>query len=417
MTPRARQIYYSLGIVALGLTGRAIIDKVLALHGGAEAVALWGQTTSMIDLLAGVAMNGLGMGIAVVVAQTGRPEQRLAVLTCGMTIGLMLSAAFLMLLWLFPQLLTGLAGGALAETVLLLAGITGCLSIISGSVNSYWLGGQQQGWMLSLAGLGVLASLAAIVWPGADQFLMVRLLLAQSTVAIIILAGLLLYIWHHWGEQRRQPWPWRILLRFLPAGVSIGLMSPLSTLFMRLVLADALSWQDVGMIQAQWRVTDWVAAISGGIMSTYFLPALSHAIHTRADFLRMIRTMALVTLLPGLVVFVGFMASRQPIMTLFYQEGFAMPWQAALAFLLGDWMRISAWIFLHGLFALHRTWAISIGEFLSLPLFALLLWSLPRLLSLPMSLTVAGGCWLASYVVYALFNSWMMLRRWPQQSV
>ncbi|MBF0124149.1 MAG: hypothetical protein HQL60_02290 [Magnetococcales bacterium] len=408
MTPRTRQIYYSLSIVIIGLIGRAIADKVLALHGGAEAVAFWGQASSMVELLSGVALNGIGMGIAVVVAQTQQLEQRLAALGCGILIGVAVSATLLVLLVLFPGLLAWLTGGALSETTLLLAGSIGCLSIISGSVNTYWLGSQQQGWMLLLAVLSVVVTLVSIVWPS-HYVLTTRLLLAQGGIALVVLAGLLFYVWRQRAWQPQQPWPWRALLRFMPAGLAIGIMSPLSTLFVRTVLADSLSWHDVGMVQAQWRVTDWVAAIGGGIMSTYFLPGLSHAAHSKSDFLRLVKTMAAVTLLPGLVVMIGFMLLRQPVMALFYQDGFAMPWPAALAFLLGDWIRVGAWVFLHGLYALHRTWAISMGEFLSLPLFALLLWLLP----IPISLTVAGSCWAVSYAVYTTFNAWMMLRKWP----
>jgi hypothetical protein len=51
---------------------------------------------------------------------------------------------------------------------------------------------------------------------------------------------------------------------------------------------------------------------------------------------------------------------------------------------------------------MRRTLAISVGEFLSMPLFAALLATYPQQLTLES----AGALWLASYVVYGLFNLW-----------
>jgi len=56
------------------LAGRSIVDKILALRGGAELVALWAQLSSVIEMIAGVALAGVGAGLSVLVAQTSRPD-------------------------------------------------------------------------------------------------------------------------------------------------------------------------------------------------------------------------------------------------------------------------------------------------------------------------------------------------------
>jgi hypothetical protein len=68
-----------------------------------------------------------------------------------------------------------------------------------------------------------------------------------------------------------------------------------------------------------------------------------------------------------------------------------------------------SWIFLFGLFARGAGRAVVIGEFLSLPLFALLLWLLPT----PVSIQSIGLCWLTAYAVYAVFNAWALHRSAP----
>ena len=54
----------------------------------------------------------------------------------------------------------------------------------------------------------------------------------------------------------------------------------------------------------------------------------------------------------------------------------------------------------------HRTRAIILGEFLSLPLFAALL----AACGAGLTLELAGALWLASFAVYAAFNLWASLR-------
>ena len=49
---------------------------------------------------------------------------------------------------------------------------------------------------------------------------------------------------------------------------------------------------------------------------------------------------------------------------------------------------------------------MSVGELLSLPLLAALLWLLPG----PLSLPAIGLAWMLSYAVYAGFNGWALRR-------
>jgi hypothetical protein len=68
----------------------------------------------------------------------------------------------------------------------------------------------------------------------------------------------------------------------------------------------------------------------------------------------------------------------------------------------GSLVRIASWIPLFALYAQRRTRAIAVGEFFSLPLFALL----TVLAASNLSLTRAAALWLVSFVAYLAFNSW-----------
>ena len=65
---------------------------MLTLRGGPELVAYWGQLGSIIEVVAGVALAGVGTGISVLVAQADRPERQRELLHRSLGIGLAVSA-------------------------------------------------------------------------------------------------------------------------------------------------------------------------------------------------------------------------------------------------------------------------------------------------------------------------------------
>jgi len=70
-------------------------------------------------------------------------------------------------------------------------------------------------------------------------------------------------------------------------------------------------------------------------------------------------------------------------------------------------VRIASWIPLFALYAQRRTRAIAVGEFLSLPLFALL----TVLAAADLSLTFTATLWLVSFAAYLAFNLWAARKR------
>ena len=59
-------------LIAVGLVGRSALDKVLAVQGGAERVALWGQISSIFEIVTGVVSAGVGVGLVVYVTRLHR---------------------------------------------------------------------------------------------------------------------------------------------------------------------------------------------------------------------------------------------------------------------------------------------------------------------------------------------------------
>ena len=74
---RSTKLALTFGIIAVGLAGRSALDKILALRGGAELVALWAQLSAVIEMVAAIASSGVGAGLSVLVAQTALRERQL----------------------------------------------------------------------------------------------------------------------------------------------------------------------------------------------------------------------------------------------------------------------------------------------------------------------------------------------------
>jgi len=355
------------------------VDKVLALRGGAELVAAWAQLSSVIDLVAGAALAGVGAGVTVFVAQAKNRDEQLAALRGGTRFGLTVA----------------LAVAILIAPLAALGAVVGLIAVIPGTLNAYWLGLQRRGAMLALAVASALVALAAALL--APRGSVVEALAIAS--ALPALAGVLL-LKEMRGASLGEP-----LRRYILPGLAVGILGPAALIASRAAVGDALSWHDAGVLQALWRLADWVGAIAGGILSLVFLPQLSAA-RSGAEFNVLLARAAKLVLIPSAVVFGAFYLWHRPLLSMLYEPGVAASDTAVALLLAGSWVRIVAWLPLFALYALRRTRAIAVGELLSLPLFAILIVAAGS----ELTLELAGGFWLAAYVAYATFNVWAARR-------
>jgi PST family polysaccharide transporter len=195
------------------------------------------------------------------------------------------------------------------------------------------------------------------------------------------------------------------LLRYVLPGLSIGILAPGSVLITRGIVGDALSWHETGVLQALWRVADWVSAFAAGILSVYFLPRFAAA-RASPSLMEEMRRAAVLILLPAIAVFVLLFLTHRPLLAALYGPEFGATDRAAALLFVGSAVRIASWIPLFALYAMRRTPAITIGELLSLPLFAALL----AVFSSRLSMEGIGALWTVSYVAYCAFNLWAARR-------
>ena len=373
---------------------------MLALRGGADLVALWAQISSLTEVVAGVALAGLGTGLTVYVARTSHIERQRELLREAFKIGLVVAAPFAVAAagagYFFNEALTG---DRLGPRIVALAAAVGWVGVLPGLVGSLWQGQQRRELLLGFAAVSAALSLAAAaVVP--DGGIIIALLVAQAIPAVVVV-----FIAHPSdtaGRFRSRSHPLR---RYVLPSIAIGLLSPGSALVARAAVGDALSWHDAGVMQALWRLSDWVSSFAAGALSFYFLPQLAAA-GQGERFRAVLRTAAKATLVPAALVLGAFCLLQDRLLGILYSDEFRASDLTAMLVFVGGWVRIASWVALFGLYAQRRTIALTVGEFLSLPLFAALALAAGERLTLEL----VGVFWLLSYCAYLAFNWWAVRR-------
>ena len=347
-------------------------------------------------MVASVALSGVGAGLSVLVAQTALYERQQLFLRRALYLGLAISLPVALAAalggWTFSEIL---GGSALSPHSVALAALAGWIAVIHGLVNSFWLGQQRRDLMLSLAAASAALSLAAAAF--APQALLLELIiLSQAAPALVV-------FFVPRGADVPQRAEDHALQRYIVPGLVIGILSPASLVVARSVVADSLSWHESGVLQALWRISDWICGFAAGVLSVLYFPRFAAA-YPRGG-LRSVQGEALKTvLLPSAVLFLVLFAFHRPLLVLLYDRSFEVSAGAVALIFAGSLVRIASWIALFALYAAVRTRTIAIGEFLSLPLFAALLFAAAEHLTLEL----AGALWLASYLAYGAFNFWAM---------
>ena len=394
-------------IILIDLLGRAGLDKVLALAGGPVMVGLWAQLQSVVELVSAVTMAGVLQGLTVLITQVSASRDERSLLRGALKLGLGTSLAVALIVALAaPELAVWLTQRRIDTDLFLLAALAGCITVVPATLNAYWLGKHQQQRMLGLALLTsvILLLVAASAWFGLS-------LGGLMWVQTLMLAIIGIVIWRYLDKlsrardgQKDGAEYFRKLVKFVPVGLAIGIMSPVSMLLVRGMLSGALSWSDVGFLQALWRSTEWVTATAAGVLSLIFLPRFS-ATYGSVRFKREMTRAGVMVLIPAACLLLLIFFNQRAMLATLYDARFVVSDETAALIMLGSWIRIASWLFLFGLFSAHRTGLIIAGEILSLPLYALLLW----LFADGMTLERTALLYFVSYLVYLGFNAIALL--------
>ena len=393
---------------------RAILDKLWVLDGGLETVGQWAQLQTLSDLVAAPAFLGVGVGLTVLIAQR-KASERNALLMASYVIGMAFTLPVMIVVLVFSaEISQWMQFEDQFQKKLMLSASLGWLFIITGQLNSYWLGLEQRGRVLlftiavSTPGLLILGYGSALKLNN----LMEIFLISNIIISLICNIALIRYLWIWYRSSTESMKQFRLackrLIHYLPAGFSIGLLTPLSGLAIRSTIAQNMDWEAVGTATAIWRASDWVLSIAQSVLYFYFLPKISKEVSSQ-NLMRSMRNMAGQILIPSFLALLLLLIFQNPILHALYGDQLEVSREITAIFWLGDFLRIVAAVFLMGLYTLHASKAIAFGELLSQPLFAILLF-----ISINLSLVDIGKYHLLTYLIYSIFciGAWVYIARY-----
>ena len=271
----------------VSISGRTLLDMALSHISGPATIARWAQLSSLIDLTSAVACAGLSPGVTVLVARASNLDVQSMILRTSVMLGLACSALTLAGM-IGVATMVDFAGfqnvGAHIQVLndptlrwtVFLVGLFAATPVLAMQA---WQsqGHPERSCWLTLAG-STMSVTAAVMSPhlldatglrvGTLAPLMV--LLAAITISVPLTVW---YSSQSWRPPMHKSGQFKALLTFLPAGLSIGLLSPLSLIAARELMGVALGWDAVASVQAIWRCADWVAAFVSGMLSLVFLPS------------------------------------------------------------------------------------------------------------------------------------------------
>jgi hypothetical protein len=396
-------------LVIWGPMYRALFDKGWMLLGGLPLVGQWAQLQNLADLVSAPAFAGVGLGLTVLTAQRPQHEHP-ALFFSAALLGWISTCPLLVAVLIWPNSIGDWLGlDASLHAWLVWIALSGWAGILFGQLSSYWLGQQRHARVLTLSVATGLPALVALLiasqqtTPNDPQQSLQYVVWTGLLVGCAGLLGLLaaLYAWMNKTPNARAQLrtAFKTVAVYLPAGFSIGLLTPLSAMAIRSSLAHQIDWQAAGTATALWRASDWVLSSASAFLYYHYLPKLSlwvQAGQLRAQLPQVMRRMVL----PCGALLLTLWLLQTSVLPLLYDQRLQASPVVTATLWGGDLLRIVAAVLLYALFALHASKTIAWGEWLSQPLLALLL-----AMGAAQSLVFTGLAHMGTYALYAAVNA------------
>ena len=388
-------------IAAWGPFYRASLDKLWIVSGGLVSVGHWAQFQTLMDFIVAPIASGIAVGVSILTAQKNASD-RLHLISGGYYLSALIVMPLLILTLIFSEKISQWLGfGGNYQLEIMLCAIAGYLNLASAILNGVFIGQNQQGKALVLMvcnGVPIILAMATCNQYQIDHpiALVLCCLIGVGLFNNIWLMSLLYRTSGYQHLSRNQLIEWgRYLMNFIPAGIAIGIFSPLCALLARSLIANQQSWDIAGQATAVWRASDWILSGVVTILYYHFLPLLSRD----AVLGKMNETIWRITkqiMIPSAIALMTLVILRNSVLQLLYSDQIEISLDVALYFWAGEAARILSAIFLMGLFVLHATKLITIWDFFSQPLFVLLLF-----FGMAISLRLTGLAYLLTYLFYS----------------
>lgn len=347
-----------------------VVVKVVALTSGPGGLAQLGQFQNLVAIITILSGGMFYTGVTKLIAEHGKTnEQRLTIVRAVLIASVVCSIVVASLLIFFGEYLSQ---HALKDVHL--DGIVPALPLLIflSVLNGLWLAtlnGLRRIRELVLTNIAASALMVILVFVLAPRFGQIGAFLSiLLPPAIVVLAALLRSLrYRHWvaictaGHDKTQPYA--VLVRFALMGLVSAAAAPLAQMVMRDYLTQTLSLSDAGIWQGVTRISEVYLVFITSSLSVYYLPKLaqiSDAASLKKLTTSVLRLVIPVSLLLGTLIYIF----RDILIWLLFTPEFSSMRDLFFWQIVGDMVKIIAWVFAYIVLARGAVIPFVVGELL-----------------------------------------------------
>ncbi|MGJ0332313.1 O-antigen translocase [Aliarcobacter cryaerophilus] len=324
--------------------------KVVAVYVGPSGLALIGQMQNFISMMSSVASAGLNSGVVKYTAEHYEDEQiKQKIWSSALKISLVLIIPIAIgIIFLADFISMQLLNTAEYSSIFIVFAITVIFFVLNGLLTSI-LNGQKEIKKLTILNIvGSLFGLAVTILLVTQYELygaLIAGIVSQSIVFFITLAFVLKSSWFKLSmflgsmdkEYRNK------LLKYSLMTITYIITSSLSQIYIRHYLGANIGWDEAGYWQAIWRISETYLMLITTTLTIYYLPKLS-SIQDKVELRKELLYGYKIIMPIVIVMALGIYIFRDFIISILFSEAFSPMAQLFFYQLIGDVIKIAAWL-------------------------------------------------------------------------
>ena len=324
--------------------------KVVAVYVGPSGLALMGQMQNFISMMSSVASAGVNSGVVKYTAEHYEDEQiKQKIWSSALKISLVLIIPMAIgIIFLADFISMQLLNTAEYSSIFMVFAITVIFFVLNGLLTSI-LNGQKEIKKLTILNIvGSLFGLAVTILLVTQYELygaLIAGIVSQSIVFFITLAFVLKSSWFKLSmflgsmdkEYRNK------LLKYSLMTITYIITSSLSQIYIRHYLGANIGWDEAGYWQAIWRISETYLMLITTTLTIYYLPKLS-SIQDKVELRKELLYGYKIIMPIVIVMALGIYIFRDFIISILFSEAFSPMAQLFFYQLIGDVIKIAAWL-------------------------------------------------------------------------
>ncbi|KTD11589.1 lipopolysaccharide biosynthesis protein [Legionella gratiana] len=333
--------------------------KIIALYTGPEGIAIFGQFMGLVNIFATIAGGGITLGVIKYVAEYVNTQDFKEFLSTATFYTLFFSLLTMVVGLIYSQVLAKWILGSTEFTYLIrwlaIAQLFIAMNLLVYSIINGF------GQIRLLMTITIMSSVLSLIMVGSAAVfsqlkgILFSFILAQALSLLVSLAFVYRKKWFlllfSWSAKRKY---WINLVRYSLMTTVSTLTMPLAQIIVRNDLDAQFGWNAVGYWQAVIRLSDAYILFVTSALTAYYLPRLS-TLQTldalKKEIVHAYRM--LIPLVSAILILIYF--CREIIISCLYSKTFAPATYLFAYQLIGDFFRVSSWLFTYLLLA--KAWS------------------------------------------------------------